>query len=52
MKTRLSVIILTYNECLHIRRCLERIRPLASEVFVVDCHSTDGTQAIAPRPSR
>ena len=47
MKTRLSVIILTYNECLHIRRCLERIRPLASEVFVVDCHSTDGTQAIA-----
>ncbi len=47
MHTTLSVIILTYDERLHIRRCLERIRPLASEVFVVDCHSTDGTQAIA-----
>lgn len=47
MDTILSVIILTYNERLHIRRCIENIRPLATEIFVVDCHSTDGTQAIA-----
>ena len=43
----LSVVILTYNERLHIRRCMERIRPIATEIFVVDCHSTDGPQEIA-----
>lgn len=47
MTSTLSVIILTYNERLHIRRCIERIRSLATEIFVVDCHSTDGTQEIA-----
>ncbi len=47
MTSTLSVIILTYNEALHIRRCIERIRPLASKIFVVDCFSTDGTQDIA-----
>ena len=43
----LSVVILTYNERLHIRRCIERVRPVATEIFVIDCHSTDGTQEIA-----
>ena len=43
----LSVVILTYNERPHICRCIERVRPIATEIFVVDCHSTDGTQAIA-----
>ena len=47
MKSTVSVIILTSNERLHIRRCIERVRPVATEIFVVDCHSTDGTQAIA-----
>lgn len=47
MNTTLSVIILTANEHLHIRRCIENVRALATEVFVVDCHSTDGTQEIA-----
>lgn len=47
MKATISVIILTYNERLHIRRCIERVRPVATEIFVVDCHSTDGTQEIA-----
>lgn len=47
MKSTISVIILTYNEKLHIRRCIENIKPIAKEIFVVDCHSTDGTQAIA-----
>ena len=42
----LSVIILTYNEELHIRRCLERVRPIAKRVVVVDCYSTDQTVAI------
>lgn len=43
----LSVIILTYNEEIHIRRCLENVTPLAKEVFVVDCFSTDKTVEIA-----
>ena len=42
----LSVIILARNEELHIRRCLENILPVATEVFVIDCFSTDNTTAI------
>lgn len=47
MKPSLSVIILTRDERLHIRRCIERVRPIADEIFVVDSCSTDGTQEIA-----
>lgn len=43
----LSVIILTYNEELHIRRCLENVSAIAKEVFVVDSFSTDDTLDIA-----
>lgn len=48
LKTNLTVIILTYNEKLHIRRCLENVFQLnPKQVFVVDSPSTDGTDAIA-----
>ena len=43
----LSVIILTGNEELHIRRCLENVCDLAKDVFVIDCLSKDKTVAIA-----
>lgn len=43
----LSVIILTYNEELHIRRCLNNIVPISKEVFIVDSYSTDKTLDIA-----
>lgn len=43
----LTTIILTYNEELHIRRCLDRICDIAQEVFVIDCFSTDKTVEIA-----
>ena len=43
----LSVIILTYNEELHIRRCLENVAPIANEVFIIDSFSTDHTLDIA-----
>ena len=43
----LSVIILTYNEELHIRRCIENIFPIAKAIFVVDSISTDKTVEIA-----
>ena len=42
----LTVIILTYNEEIHIRRCLENVCPIAKKVYVVDSPSTDTTVAI------
>ncbi|GHD14217.1 glycosyltransferase family 2 protein [Tianweitania populi] len=43
----ITVVILTFNEALHIRRCLERIRPLVQRMVVVDSFSTDDTPALA-----
>ena len=43
----LSVIILTYNEELHIRRCIENVLPIAKDIFIVDSFSTDRTLEIA-----
>lgn len=44
----ITVIILTKDEQRHIRRCLERLKPLEPRrVIVVDSHSSDGTQDIA-----
>lgn len=42
----LSVIILTYNEEIHIRRCLENITPIAKDIFIIDSFSTDRTMEI------
>lgn len=44
----ISVVILTKDEKLHIKRCLERLAPLEPrQIFVVDCFSVDGTDKIA-----
>lgn len=43
----LTVIILTYNEEIHIRRCLENVAPIAREIFIIDSYSTDRTLEIA-----
>ncbi len=43
----ITVIVLTRNEALHIRRCLERINPYVERVVVVDSFSSDETTAIA-----
>lgn len=43
----LSVIILTYNEEIHIRRCLENISSIAKDIFIIDSFSTDRTLDIA-----
>ena len=46
--TDLAIIILQKNEALHIRRCLEKLKPLEPrQVFVVDCLSTDGSDVTA-----
>jgi glycosyltransferase involved in cell wall biosynthesis len=43
----LSVIILTYNEELHIRRCIDNIKSIAKDIFIVDSFSNDKTLEIA-----
>ena len=44
--TRLSVVLITKNEALNIRDCLESVR-WADEIIVVDSGSSDGTLEIA-----
>lgn len=43
----ITAIILTYNEEIHIRRCMENVNPFAKKVYIVDCFSTDRTVEIA-----
>jgi glycosyltransferase involved in cell wall biosynthesis len=45
----LAVLILTYNEEIHIERALRSVASIAREVVVVDAGSTDQTVAIAKR---
>ena len=46
--TDIAVIILVGREELHIRRCLERLKPLdARQYFVVESQHSDGTHEIA-----
>lgn len=42
----LTTIILTYNEELHIQRCLENVCPFSKKVIVVDSPSSDRTVEI------
>lgn len=42
----LTTIILTYNEEIHIRRCLENVTQFSKKVFVIDSPSTDHTVEI------
>jgi glycosyltransferase involved in cell wall biosynthesis len=43
----ITAIILSYNEEIHIERCIERLRLLAQRILVVDSFSTDRTVALA-----
>ena len=47
MSASITAIILTYNEEIHIRRCIENARCYATDIFVVDSFSTDNTVSIA-----
>lgn len=48
----LSVIILCFNEEIHIKRCLDKVCDIAKDVFLVDCYSTDKTLDIAKSYSK
>jgi glycosyltransferase involved in cell wall biosynthesis len=43
----ISVLTLTYNERLHIERCIRSAQQFAKQVFIVDSGSDDGTVEIA-----
>lgn len=47
MNISISVVILTYNERLHIERCIKSALRISDKVYVVDSHSNDGTQEMA-----
>ena len=44
---KLTVVILTFNEAIHIERCITNVIDLADEIYVVDSNSTDNTVDIA-----
>jgi len=46
-KLDISIILLTYNEQLHIERCIINLLPIAKHIFIVDSYSTDKTIQIA-----
>jgi len=48
-KLSITVIILTFNEEIHIERCIANVAPLAARIIVVDSFSSDRTVEIAKR---
>ena len=47
MKQDISVVILTYNEELHIERCIKSLLQVVKEIFIIDSFSSDKTVEIA-----
>lgn len=46
-KSLLTTIILTYNESLHIERCIKSVQAISDRIIVVDSYSNDNTIEIA-----
>lgn len=46
-RDRVTAVVLTFNEALHLTRCLERLSSIADRIVVVDSYSSDATLAIA-----
>lgn len=44
---KLVVVILTFNEAIHLARCIASVKEIADEIVVADCFSTDATIEIA-----
>ena len=49
MSTKLSVVIITFNEEQNIERCLQSIVNIADEIIVLDSFSTDKTEEICKK---
>lgn len=48
-QNKLAVILLTFNEEMHIERAIHSVQGIASEIYVVDSGSTDKTVEIAEK---
>tara|TARA_B110000211_G_C14085115_1_gene556346 strand:- start:3592 stop:4521 length:930 start_codon:yes stop_codon:yes gene_type:complete len=46
-KKEISVIILTFNEEIHIKRVIQNVKKISNNIYVVDSYSSDQTIAIA-----
>lgn len=46
---KITAIILTSNEQIHLERCLDSLAGVVTEILVVDCFSSDSTRDIAVR---
>jgi len=46
-KPSLTALVLTYNEEMHLERCLDSLKDVCKEIIVVDSFSTDNTRTIA-----
>ncbi|PML61251.1 hypothetical protein BCT73_06580 [Vibrio breoganii] len=42
-KVDVTVLVLTYNEEIHIERCIQSLKPFAQRIIIVDSYSTDRT---------
>jgi len=49
MKSLISVIILTYNEEIHLSRCLNSVKEITNKIYIVDSFSEDSTLKIAAK---
>ena len=47
MSLGITTIILTYNEEIHIARCIKNIKQISDQIYVIDSYSTDKTVEIA-----
>lgn len=45
--TKISAVIITYNEERNIARCIESVKPVVDEIVILDCLSQDRTREIA-----
>ena len=46
-KPSLSIVILTYNEQQHIERCIDSVKDISKDIFIVDSYSSDETINLA-----
>ncbi|MCL7763379.1 glycosyltransferase family 2 protein [Polaribacter sp. Z014] len=46
-KPSLTALVLTYNEEMHLRRCLESLKDICQEIVIIDSFSKDETENIA-----
>lgn len=49
MENKITAIILTYNEEMHIGRCIRSLQEVCDEILVIDSFSTDSTCLIAEK---